>query len=286
MGDAEPLAAGQQEIVLNLIGRCEGYGMDEDIELAVGLLESGKEGVDLGVDGEVALERPGIGERGGQLVGVTLETLALIADGECGPGVRELLGDSPGDTALVGESEDDGDFALEIDHDFRCFSSEISLLRIAASPRVGECTLQVRSMTSLEILSEYYVSHRSSIGVMLVKKKTDSSEILKGTLDMMILRTLIHGDAHGHTIAKVIERSSEDVLEIEQGSLYPALHRMEDRGWISSYWGASENNRKARFYQLTAGGRKQLTAESRRWQKMTRAIALVMGESPAQESGE
>jgi transcriptional regulator len=121
---------------------------------------------------------------------------------------------------------------------------------------------------------------------MPVKKKTDNSEILKGTLDMMILRTLIHGDAHGHTIAKVIERSSEDVLEIEQGSLYPALHRMEDRGWISSYWGASENNRKARFYQLTAGGRKQLTAESRRWQKMARAIALVMGESPAQESGE
>src|ERR1700678_1578719 len=68
--------------------------------------------------------------------------------------------------------------------------------------------------------------------------------MLKGTLDMMVLRTLIGGDAHGHTIAKVIERTSEDVLEVEQGSLYPALHRLEDRGWLSSYWGASENNRK------------------------------------------
>ena len=68
-------------------------------------------------------------------------------------------------------------------------------------------------------------------------KKQESSVILKGTLDMMILRTLIHGDAHGHTIAKVIERTSEDVLDVEQGSLYPALHRLELRGWVSSYWG-------------------------------------------------
>ena len=74
------------------------------------------------------------------------------------------------------------------------------------------------------------------------KKNQADSEMLKGTLDMMILRTLMGGDAHGHTIAKVIERTSEDVLEVEQGSLYPALHRLEDRRWVSSYWGASENN--------------------------------------------
>jgi PadR family transcriptional regulator, regulatory protein PadR len=119
-----------------------------------------------------------------------------------------------------------------------------------------------------------------------VKKMPDNNEMLKGTLDMMILRTLIHGAAHGHTIAKVIEHSSENVLDIEQGSLYPALHRMEDRGWVSSNWGVSENNRKAKFYRLTASGRKQLTVESGRWRKMARAIALVMGDTPAHERGE
>src|SRR5215470_16107091 len=101
-------------------------------------------------------------------------------------------------------------------------------------------------------------SHRSPSGILslsiellverlMLKKNQSDSEMLKGTLDMMILRTLISGDAHGHTIAKVIERTSEDVLEVEQGSLYPALHRLEDRGWVSSYWGASENNRRAKF---------------------------------------
>jgi transcriptional regulator len=104
------------------------------------------------------------------------------------------------------------------------------------------------------------------------------SAMLRGTLDMMILRTLVSGDAHGHTIAKIIERTSEDVLEVEQGSLYPALHRLEDRGLVSSYWGASENNRKAKFYRLTAAGKKQLGRETSRWQLMTRAIGLVMGE--------
>jgi transcriptional regulator len=102
---------------------------------------------------------------------------------------------------------------------------------------------------------------------------------------MMILRTLATGDAHGHTIAKVIERTSEDVLEVEQGSLYPALHRLEDRGWVSSYWGTSENNRKAKFYRLTAVGRKQLTLETSRWRRMARAIALVMGERTQAEGG-
>ena len=111
------------------------------------------------------------------------------------------------------------------------------------------------------------------------KTKPVNSELLKGTLDMMILRTLVVGDAHGHTIAKVIEHSSENVLEVEQGSLYPALHRLEDRGWLSSYWGVSENNRKARFYRLTKEGRRQLAAETSRWRKMARAIGLVMGEA-------
>lgn len=112
----------------------------------------------------------------------------------------------------------------------------------------------------------------------MAKSSEPQNEMLKGTLDMMILRTLVGGDAHGHTIAKVIERTSEDVLEVEQGSLYPALHRLEDRKWVASYWGASENNRKAKFYRLTAEGRKQLGRETSRWRQMTRAIGLVMGE--------
>jgi transcriptional regulator, Acidobacterial, PadR-family len=115
----------------------------------------------------------------------------------------------------------------------------------------------------------------------LRKKDELNAEMLKGTLDMMILRTLVTGDAHGHTIAKVIERNSEDVLEVEQGSLYPALHRLQDRGWVSSYWGASENNRKAKFYRLTVAGKRQLTSEVSRWRQMARAISLVMGEKTA-----
>ena len=108
-------------------------------------------------------------------------------------------------------------------------------------------------------------------------KKSDS-EMLQGTLDMMILRALVMGPAHGHTIAHVIEHTSEDVLQVEQGSLYPALHRLEDRGWLESYWGASENNRKAKFYRLTSAGKKQLVLEKNRWRQMARAIDLVMGE--------
>ena len=127
--------------------------------------------------------------------------------------------------------------------------------------------------------------HRTSSGDDPVTKNQPDAEMLKGTLDMMILRTLVGGDAHGHTIAKVIERTSEDVLEVEQGSLYPALHRLEDRGWVSSHWGASENNRKAKFYRLTAAGRKQLVRETARWRQMARAIARVMGEETFGDGG-
>ncbi len=114
---------------------------------------------------------------------------------------------------------------------------------------------------------------------MGMKKPPDAGEILQGTLDLLILRTLVMGPAHGHTIAQSIESTSENALEVEQGSLYPALHRLEDRGWLSSEWGVSENNRKAKFYQLTSDGRKELSAAAGRWQKMTRAIGLILGES-------
>ena len=103
-------------------------------------------------------------------------------------------------------------------------------------------------------------------------------EILQGTLDLLILRTLLLGPTHGHAIAKAIEFKSDEVLQVEQGSLYPGLHRLEDRGWVSSYWGTSENNRKAKFYKLTAAGRKQLLAETSRWKHLVEAIGRVLGE--------
>ena len=97
-------------------------------------------------------------------------------------------------------------------------------------------------------------------------------ELLQGTLDLLILQTLVLGPAHGHTVAYAIEHRSEDVLQVEHGSLYPALHRLEDRGWIASFWGTSENNRRARFYRLTREGRKQLQAETREWEQTTEII--------------
>jgi len=101
-------------------------------------------------------------------------------------------------------------------------------------------------------------------------------EMLVGTLDMLILKTLVLGAAHGHTIAHAIEHGSEDVLEVEHGSLYPALHRLEHRGWIASFWGTSENNRRARYYRLTPAGRKQLAEQTSRWNQLVRAINRVL----------
>jgi PadR family transcriptional regulator PadR len=109
------------------------------------------------------------------------------------------------------------------------------------------------------------------------------SEMVQGTLDMLILRTLVLGPAHGQTIAHAIERRSEDVLQVEHGSLYPALHRLHNRGWIASFWGTSENNRKAKYYRLTAIGRKQLETQASRWDQVVRAIARIMSPAPEEE---
>ena len=109
------------------------------------------------------------------------------------------------------------------------------------------------------------------------------SDLLQGTLDLLILKTLAVGPAHGHTIAHVIERRSDDVLQVEHGSLYPALHRLEDRGWIASFWGTSENNRKARYYRLTPAGRKQLAAQTSRWDALVQAINGVLRPARGQE---
>jgi transcriptional regulator len=101
------------------------------------------------------------------------------------------------------------------------------------------------------------------------------TELLQGTLDMLILRTLSRGPEHGFGIAQRIQRVSADVLTVEEGSLYPALYRMEDKGWIASEWGQSENNRRARYYRLTRSGRKQLEQETTDWKRMCVAIARV-----------
>ena len=109
-------------------------------------------------------------------------------------------------------------------------------------------------------------------------------ELLQGTLDVLILRTLLGGPAHGHAIVKAIERNSEDVLQVEQGSLYPALHRLIRRGWIAADEGVSENNRRAKFYRLTARGRKQLQVETTKWDRLARAIGRIL--RPAQEEAQ
>jgi PadR family transcriptional regulator PadR len=101
-------------------------------------------------------------------------------------------------------------------------------------------------------------------------------ELLQGTLDLLILRTLLLGPAHGHAITRAIEQSSDDVLQVEQGSLYPALHRLLKRGWIAFEHGTSENNRRAKYYRLTPKGRRQLTVETSRWETLAGAIARVL----------
>jgi transcriptional regulator len=115
---------------------------------------------------------------------------------------------------------------------------------------------------------------------MSTKDSQDRIELLQGTLDLLILQTLSPGPAHGHAIAKTIERGSEDTLQVEQGSLYPALHRLIKRGWISAEDGISENNRRAKYYRLTAKGRKQLVVETTKWERLAHAIGRIL--RPAQ----
>jgi PadR family transcriptional regulator PadR len=111
---------------------------------------------------------------------------------------------------------------------------------------------------------------------MSIKEQKERIELLQGTLDLLILRTLLRGPAHGHAIANAIEFDSDDVLQVEQGSLYPALHRLIKRRWISVEEGTSENNRRAKFYRLTRKGRKQLTVETSKWDKLAQAIARIL----------
>jgi PadR family transcriptional regulator PadR len=109
-------------------------------------------------------------------------------------------------------------------------------------------------------------------------------ELLQGTLDLLILRTLLAGPTHGHAVAKHIQRTSEDLLQVETGSLYPALHRLEAKGWIAASWELSEKGKRARFYRLTRLGRKQLAAERSKWEAFSRAMGLVL--NPADQEAQ
>lgn len=113
------------------------------------------------------------------------------------------------------------------------------------------------------------------------EKKLSRVELLQGTLDLLILRTLVMGRAHGHAIAKHIQRTSEELLQVETGSLYPALHRLEAQGWIAASWETSDKGKRAKYYELTARGRKQLASEHSRWKAFSRAMGLIL--SPGKE---
>jgi PadR family transcriptional regulator, regulatory protein PadR len=108
------------------------------------------------------------------------------------------------------------------------------------------------------------------------KEDRTNADQLHGTLDMLVLKSLATGPQHGYGIAQRLQQLSQDVLQVEEGSLYPALYRMEQRGWIASTWGVSDNNRRARFYQLTRAGRRQLEAETASWRRLTGAVARVL----------
>lgn len=114
-----------------------------------------------------------------------------------------------------------------------------------------------------------------------IAKNMSRQELLQGTLDMLVLRVLSGGALHGWGIAQKIHLLSRDILSVEEGSLYPALYRMEQKGWITSEWGVSETKRKAKFYSLTETGRRQLDAETENWARLAKAIGLVMGEAAA-----
>ena len=116
-----------------------------------------------------------------------------------------------------------------------------------------------------------YFTHK-----MFREEQQDSGDLIQGTLEMLVLKALARGPLHGYAVAEWIHQTSQQLLKVEEGALYPALHRLELRGLLKAEWGASENNRRAKFYQLTVEGKKKLTAESQRWARLSAAVAFVM----------
>jgi len=111
---------------------------------------------------------------------------------------------------------------------------------------------------------------------MATNRTSKPGDLLQGTLDMLVLKALIRGPLHGYAVAEFIHLTSEDVLRVEEGALYPALHRLELRGWVTAEWGLSDNNRRAKFYQLTSAGREHLAAEAETWTRLTAAVARIL----------
>lgn len=134
-------------------------------------------------------------------------------------------------------------------------------------------------MLSVLLLTVY--PNASRLGRMSTQDDASRTELLQGTLDLLILRTLRLGRQHGQGVARAILQNSRDMLLVEHGSLYPALQRLEANGWIRAEWGVSDNNRRARFYELTKDGRKQLVKEADEWRKLVRAVGFVLGPESA-----
>ena len=139
-------------------------------------------------------------------------------------------------------------------------------------PTNGGLFRGAQTLASVDILWESTIR----LPRMSTKEQKERIELLQGTLDLLILRTLLLGPTHGHAVAKAIEFNSDGVLQVEQGSLYPALHRLIKRGWISVEGGISDNNRRAKFYRLTTKGRRQLAVETSKWERLAGAIARIL----------
>ena len=137
-----------------------------------------------------------------------------------------------------------------------------------------ECASCFSQLETARMVQAELQRHPESHAV--TQKKTEAGDLLRDTLEMLILKTLSRGEMHGYDIAEYIHETSDDVLRVEEGALYPALHRMELRGLLAAEWGASDNNRRAKYYRLTAAGRKQLAEETAHWKRMSSAIARIL----------
>jgi transcriptional regulator len=149
-------------------------------------------------------------------------------------------------------------------------------LTLSVNGQAQDAEKQAEQAPSFPVDNRQSVNYSPRCRLSRGHMKKTQTDLLQGTLDLLVLKTLQAGPTHGWDIAQRIQQVSQDVLRVGQGSLYPALHRLEAQGWIASEWGASENNRKAKYYKLTAAGRKQLAAETETWRLFTGAVELIL----------